>query len=308
MNYLIIGSSYKLIDKEIIKIVKGSKYKTYSLTDTALDEILVDASYGSLFDEEKIIVIKNFEASFDNKKDELEALNNYLDGESNTTMIFVSNANIPANTKLNKGIISKLKVIQTKIVTKPYEVSALICELTREYGFKIGESEASIFALKCAYNIDIAIMELEKLKLIKEKNTTITENDIEELIPNYNVNDAFELKDAIVNRNVEKAVTLIDQAENSKMELLPLVVMLAKEYELLYTISVLTKERKTNDQIGAMLDNMHPYRVKMLKSTANKYTIDKLKYLLAYLCHLDLKCVSEDNLGFVELKKFLLEL
>lgn len=308
MNYLIIGTSYKLIDIEIKKIVNSSKYKTYSLSDVNLEEILTDASYGSMFDDEKIIIIKDFETIFDNKKGEMELLNDYLNKVNDTTLIFISSMNIPSKTKLNKEIISKFKVIQTKTATKPYEFTPLIIDIAIYYGFKMSENVASLFALKSSYNIDIIIMELEKLQFIKEKNSIITIQDIEELIPNYNMNDVFELKDAIVNRDIEKANYLIEQAESSKMELLPLVVMLAKEYELLYTIAVLASEKKTNEQIGSMLDNMHPYRVKMLRVTASKYSNDKLKYLLSYLCNLDLKCVSEDNLGFGELKKFLLEL
>ena len=307
MNYLIVGNSYKLIDKEISKIVANREFKTYSLLEISLEEVLMDANYGSLFDDEKIIVLKNFETILDKKESKLETLYDYLNEPSPATLIFVSSS-LPSKTKLLKDILSKLKVIETPSPVKPYEVVALTLEIAKEYGFKLQENVATCLSEKCAYNIDVIIMELEKMQISKEKGTIISQNDVEEMVPNYNVNDVFELKDAIVNKNISKALELIDEAENSKMELIPVVVMLAKEYELLYTISSLVKEKRTNDEISTILDKMHPYRVKMLRSTANKYTEEKLKQLLLYLCNLDLKCVSEDNLGFGELKKFLLEL
>ena len=307
MNYLIVGASYKLIDAEIQKIVLNRKYKVYSLLDTSLNEILTDASYTSLFDEEKIIIVKNFESIIDKKNDDLESLNNYLNDTINTTLILISNTNIPSKSKLNKDIISKLRIIETKNPTKPYEISALILLLAENYNLKIIDNALSLFTQKCAYNIDIAIMELEKLKLIKTNNIVSLE-DVKTLVPNYNADDIFELKDAIISRDIKRAEELILEAEAAKLEIIPIIVMLAKEYELLYAIKELAEEKRSNEEIGVLLRNMHPYRIKILRQSASKYKQEELKRILLCLCNIDLKCVSEDNLGFLELKKFLLEL
>ena len=53
---------------------------------------------------------------------------------------------------------------------------------------------------------------------------------------------------------------------------------------------------------------MHPYRVKLLRSAGAKYTLEEIKKDIQYLCKLDLKMVSEDNLGWDEIRKFLLML
>lgn len=307
MNYLIVGVSYRLIDNEINKVIFNRQYKSYNMSDTSLEEVLIDASYSSLFDDEKVIVIKNFEELFNKEKD-LELLNTYLDEKNNTILILVSSSTLSTKSKVNKEILSKLKVIETKSPTKPYEVTAFVIEKSKEYGFRINEDIASKFAVKCAYNLDVIIMEMDKLKLIKGKDIIISLNDVIELVPNYNADDSFELKDAIVNKDIKRAEELINEAESAKLELIPIVVMLAKEYELLYSISSLVRCKKTNEEIGKLLGNMHPYRVKMLRNSASKYTEEKLKELLLYLCNLNLKCVSDDNLGLLELKKFLLEL
>lgn len=307
MNYLIVGVSYKLIEKEIEKIVDGRHYKTYCIGDISLDDVLTDASYCSLFDDEKIIVLKNFE-ELSNKEKELELLNAYLDEKNNTILILVSTSGLNSKSKPNKEILSKLKVIETKNPTKAYEVALFVKEIAKEYGFKINDDVASRFAVKCASNIDVIIMEMDKLKLIKGTNALINMDDISKSVANYNADDSFELKDAIVNKDIKRAEELINEAESAKLELIPIVVMLAKEYELLYTISSLVRCKKTNEEIGKLLGNVHPYRVKMLRMCASKYSEEKLKGLLLYLCNLDLKCISCDNLGLLELKKFLLEL
>ncbi len=82
--------------------------------------------------------------------------------------------------------------------------------------------------------------------------------------------------------------------------------MLAKEYITLYDIKLLSTKRLTNDQISSMLNNLHPYRVKLLRESSIKYTEEKLEEIILYLCNLDARLVSEDNLGYDELRKFLL--
>src|SRR5690625_3311254 len=57
--YLISSSSFRLMEEEIEKIVKGNKYSTFDLNTVLLDEVLEEAAYFSLFDEKKYMVVKN---------------------------------------------------------------------------------------------------------------------------------------------------------------------------------------------------------------------------------------------------------
>ena len=148
--------------------------------------------------------------------------------------------------------------------------------------------------------------EFLKLKDIKRDNRLITDVDIDLYVSNYNTSDIFSFKDAIINRNIEKSARMIDEMEYSKLEIIPIVVMLAKEYITLYEIKLLSTKRLTNDQISSMLNNLHPYRVKLLRESSIKYTEEKLEEIILYLCNLDARLVSEDNLGYDELRKFLL--
>ena len=99
---------------------------------------------------------------------------------------------------------------------------------------------------------------------------------------------------------------MIDELEYSKMELIPIVVMLAREYITLYDIKLLAQANNTNEMISKILNNMHPYRVQLLRTTSMKYTLEALERIIMYLCDLDKRLISEDNLGFEELRKFLL--
>lgn len=312
MNYLIYGSSFNLIDDEINKILGGRKANTYSLEETSIKDILEDVGYNSMFDDEKVLIVKNFEVLNALKKKDgeknLDGLEAYLnEPNEKTTIIFISKEKIGVRSPL-KNIVAKMKVIETPIISKPYELVKVFGDTIRKDGYTMPSNVLSAFCEKCVGNYDIAKNEFEKLKRIKGKSAPITMDDIEEYVSNYNTSDSFGLKDAIINKDIKKAVKMLDDAENTKLEIVPLVVLLAKEYEAVYNIKLLAEKSLTNEQISKEMGDMHPYRVKLLRESGGKYTLEKLEKLISYLCNLNLRLISEDNLGYDELRKFLLEL
>ncbi len=308
MNYLIYGSSFHFIDEEIAKIVQDQPKSVYNLDETPLEEILEDVSYESMFVENKIIVLKNLSSIVNAKKENEERLARLCDylrsPNEHITLIFINYEKIPSKGAL-KELLSLLKVIETPIITKPYELSKIFGEVIRKAGYTISSNDLDVFCEKCVSNYDIALNEFNKLRAIK-KDYRITTADIEEHISNYNTDNLFSFKDAVLSRNISLAANMLDNLEASKMELVPIVVMLAKEFQTLYNIKLLALRRLTNDQIGNELNKMHPYRVKLLREASIKYTEIELERLILELCNMDLKIVSEDNLGFDELRKFLL--
>lgn len=309
MNYLIYGSSFNLIEDEVKKILKGKHAERYSLEDTPFEDILENLSYASMFEEEKIIVLRNAEILFGTKAIEssLKAINNYLDNPNETTTIIFTSLDKISTKKETKEVLSKIKVIETPVISKPYELTTLFGNTIRQSGYGISENALNLFIEKCAFNYDIALSEFKKLKMIKT-DQLITEKDIEEYISNYNLNDIFGFKDAVINKNIKKALKMLDDLESAKMELIPLTVMIAKEYELVYDIKLLTERKLTNDQISKELGNMHPYRVKVLKETGFKYTVPELEKIINELCDLDLAFTSRDNLGYDDLRMFIISL
>ena len=313
MNYLIYGNSYHLIDEEIKKILKDKKYSIKSFLDLSIQEVVEDLMYSSMFDEEKILVIKDFDSQFlkesEDKNTNLDVLLEYLKHPNKTSsLIVISSTKINERSKKNKELLSLFTVVTTPSITKQYELVKFLEGYIRKEGYGISQNALDKFATKCALSIDVAIMEFDKLKRIKKDNRLISEKDIDEYVSNYNTSDIFEFKDAVINKRIKDALILLDDLETSKIEIVPIVVMLAKEYETLYNIKSLVEKKCNNDAISAKLSNMHPYRVKLLKEVSTKYSLDEIKEKILTLCNLDLKLVTKDNLGFDEIREFIIEL
>ncbi len=304
MNYLIMGNSFNLINAEINKIVGDKNRNTYYLDEIPFDEILNDLYYDSMFATDKVVIIKNFNTCATKKENNnsLDALYNYLEqSNDNVTLILISAEKLN-KTGLMKKIMEKLEVIETPIFSKPFELVKIIGDLINKDGYGISQGALNSLASKCACNYDIIINEYDKLKIFKGNNRQITDADIEEVISNYNITDIFGFKDAVINKNISLANKMLIDLEASKMEVLPLVIMLAKEYQLLYTIKLMSKENLTNEQIGLDL-GVHSYRVKVLRNSSLKYNELELERIILCLCNMNMRMISEDNLGYSELKK-----
>ena len=65
-------------------------------------------------------------------------------------------------------------------------------------------------------------------------------------------------------------------------------------------------QKLTNEDISVKLNNMHPFRVKTLRGISAKYSLEEIEKNIEYLCDLDYRLVSQDNLGIDEIRKFLI--
>ena len=93
--YLITGDSIRLIDEEIKKIIKdNTNVETFDLNVIDLESLLEEASYLSLFEEKRFMIVKNatmFGTEKINEKNN-ELLLKYLDNPNdNTVLIFTYN-------------------------------------------------------------------------------------------------------------------------------------------------------------------------------------------------------------------------
>ena len=72
--YLISSNSFHLMEEELKKILKDNPYTSFDLNAVDLDDVLEEASYFSLFDDKKYMVVKNaqiFGASKRKSKEEI---------------------------------------------------------------------------------------------------------------------------------------------------------------------------------------------------------------------------------------------
>ena len=57
-TYLIVGTINYFKEKEVKKIIKDNPYITFDLECSTLEELITEASFSSMFDDKKYIIVK----------------------------------------------------------------------------------------------------------------------------------------------------------------------------------------------------------------------------------------------------------
>lgn len=306
--YLINGNSFYLLKDEINKIIKNQTNITnYDLEDDLLSDILEDASYVSLFDETKYLIINNANifSSEKTKEEDITLLLKYLDNSNpNTTLIFTLLKPLDERKKLVKLFKEKYSVKTIKDLNENDLVNKINDIL------KLNEKKMSILSIhylidSCHNNYDIIINELNKIIIYLNNKTEITDNEVKEIVSKYTEIDNFKFSDAIINKNMIKAFSILEELQNNNVDAIMLIGLLASQYRTILGVLILNNENKSDSEIASILE-IHPYRVKMAKEKSYYFTIELLKEHLCFLAELDAKIKKGLLEGYKALEMFIL--
>ena len=145
--------------------------------------------------------------------------------------------------------------------------------------YKISDDTINTLIKRVGNNLEKIYQEVEKLKIYKIDNKTITKQDIMDItVENIDV-DIFKFVDDIINGN--KAIALKTYQELLKIneEPIKIVALLGSKIRLMYQASTLAKRGYTEDNISEML-GVHKYPVHLAILAGYKYNP---KILLKYL-------------------------
>lgn len=283
-----------LIDKEIKKIVEKEKFDDlditkYDLENSNLKDIIDDASTVSLFSDKKAIIIDNsyiFAATTNKKYPEqnIELLAEYLNVQnSNTILIF----------KLNREKIDSRKKIVTQIkkigkvveFNKENNIQKLVLDMFKPY--TINSSDLALFLDRIGNDLNIIEQEINKIKTYKDKDMTITRDDILNLTHKTIDIDIFDFIDNIINKKQENVIESYNEMIKMGEEPIKIIVMLANQIRIMYQAKELQKKGYMEKDIASLLD-IHPYRVKLALSKSRCFTSEVLLNYLEQLANLDI--------------------
>ena len=129
--------------------------------------------------------------------------------------------------------------------------------------------------------------EIEKIKIYKNDDKTITHDDITNLTTKSLEVNNFKLIDAIINKNKAEAFSLYQDRIKLNEEPIAIIISLANQIRIMYQVKQLYLDGYTENNIANIL-KIHPYRVKLASQNAKKYDSDILLNYLKQLADLDI--------------------
>ena len=308
MIYLLFGTLDALITDYINKIIKKENIDDINISkyneDDLISNIIKDASTISLFDDKKLIIVNN-ELLFSSKKSiDTTELEKYIENYNpNTILIFVVNRDtVDSRRKLYKIIKEKGKIEEFNKITN---INSYVKKLFE--GYNISYNTINLFIKRVGNDLNSLSNEAEKIKIYKIDDKIITDNDIINCTHEKIDINIFKFIDNIIKKNKKESITTYKEMLKVGEEPIKIIVMLAKQFRLMYQAKILTSKGYTEDDIANLL-HLKKYPVHLAIQKGYRYTSDTLLKHIEELADLDIKIKSDKIDKNLALELFLLRI
>lgn len=305
---LISANSYRLVDIELKKIIKGKKYFQINLNKSDISSLIEEASYAGFLSEEKTIVVTNadfFGTSKINEED-LSQITSYIENPNpNTKIIFTTTNGIDSRKKQVKYIKENYSLINIPSWDKKKTREEAQKYLT-EKGYKIDYNTVNFLIENTYNNIDVLFNELDKIICYYSKPCQIIYEDVIKIVGREVDSNSFHFISAVIDKDLEKSINLMNSLKVYKVESLSLIMLLAREYRLMYYVKNLRNNNYSMPNICKEL-SLAEWQVSKLYNNGLKYNEKELLKNLYMLGELDYKIKRGIYDKDIALYPFLLE-
>ncbi len=287
--YLIYGDDNGLIENQVREIIDKLKIDkdnviNYSLNNTSLEDIVLEASMFSMFSSNKVIIVNDANC-FKDKVYDISVLEDYFNKYNhNNYLIFTLNGKPDTRKKIYKLIDKIGKVINVKN-DRDYLYN-YVNKYISSNNYEMSSNNIMYFLSKVGNNINNIKNELDKLMIYKDNDKCILKDDIDYMVI-VNIDDEiFALTDAVINGDINNSMRLYNFFINHNYEQVQIIALLGSQFHFLYQVKKLYNEGKYKDDIAKILE-VHPYRVKLALEKIYSYSEDILLFYINKLALMD---------------------
>ena len=287
MVYLLYGTKDFQINEEIKKITKKQdqmNISKYDLNNTPLKLIIDDAQTISMFEDKKTVIIDNANMFTGTTSKDSDIIENYLNhiNENTILILIVHNEKLDTRKKITK-LIKKIGIV--KEFNGENNRAVIVKKLLKDYN--INDKTINLFIDRVGNNPLIIQNEINKIKIYKGNNKTISDEDILNLTTKIIDIDIFKLIDYIIKKNKNKALELYHEMIKMNEEPIKIIVILANQFRIMYQSKELLKKGYSEKDIAIIL-KIHPYRVKLAIQNSRSYPSEVLLKHLNNLADIDI--------------------
>ncbi len=275
------------LDKYVLEPAQRDfNFRLFYGKETSVKTIIDEASRYPMMAERQLIIVK--EAQF---LKQIEKLTTYVKKPLETTvLVFVyKNKKLDGRKAFAKAIKKAPCLYYESKKLYDNQLPGWIITYVKSMNLKIKQEEAYMLADYLGTDLSKVVNELQKLKLNLDEGATITAEDIERYIgmsKDYNV---FELQDALVKGNAEKAFKIIRFFGSNPQEhsMVMIVAVLGSYFSRLYALS--GAGVRTPQQAKEVIGNFHPFVMKKYIAESRVFKTAQLMKIVEILHLYDLK-------------------
>ncbi len=297
MVYVIRSTSFRLLNDKVSSLIENIPDRKYfSLDVDELEDVVIDASYVGLFNDDRAIVVRevNYFGGKPKYEEQVNKLFNLINNlDSSITLVLICN-NLNKTKDTAKELLKKTVFIDLYI--KDEEIDNYINDYISKINVTIEPKALVKLKENTVNNIDLLFNEIDKLALITNNITwkVVNEYGSSYIIPKgvgeeTDYNDiTFKFTDAIANKMFKDAFAYFDKIVERGDDMYALIGLINGQFSNIYLVKEAVNEGLSDETIANEL-GFKSGRVYILKRIGNLYTLDELRDIIINLSNIDIK-------------------
>ncbi|GAA0442970.1 DNA polymerase III subunit delta [Lentibacillus halophilus] len=267
-------------------------FTIYDLEETPVQDVIADAETYPLFGGMKLIIATN--PSFLKTKPDklpfehdLDRLTWYLQEPVDYSIIIFTAPYEKIDER--KKVAKLLKQNGTTAECNPikeYDLRSWISNFASSMGLSIQDDVYELLESELTADLHLLRNELYKLKLYVGENGTVTREIAEKLVAYTGNSTSLRLVDAVIDRDLHRAILIYKDLEKINEEPVGLVALLAFQFRAILRVKLLNRKGYSQSQMQKQLGT-HPYVIKMALQREKKFTATRLQDIMDKLAETD---------------------
>ena len=249
---------------------------------------VVNACMGyPMFGERKVVLLKEAQQMKD-----VEKLENYIQKPLGSTVFVVSykDKKLDARTKFSKAVKQHGELFSTKKIYES-QLPEWTKEMVESVGLKINQAALLLLVDHIGNDLSRLKNEIEKISVNLHNRKTITEDDIENYVGVSKEFNVFELQDAISQRNLPKAIRII-QYFQSNPKAAPIQLILPTLYSYFSKIYTAAALSNTSEEALKPLFYYNGFAAKQASVAIKNYGFSGAEKIVLLLHEYNLKSIG----------------
>lgn len=283
---------------------------TFDLTETPIQELVLEAETLPFLSERRLIIGRNAEFLSTSKSKvphQLERLVTYLEQPEKTSIVILTlnSDKLDKRKKVVKSLLKKASVVTFPLLTGS-KLLAWIQKRVKYYGLNADEEAMKHLAILVGNNLRQLDQECKKLAAFLGKGGHITVQEIDQLVPRTLEQDVFQLINQLAARQLAPALQVWYDLLHQKEEPIRILALIIRQLRLMFYAKLLSKKGKTTKEIASLLQ-VHPYPVKLALQQSQRFAEEELSRYLAQAIRIDQEIKSGQSDKEIAIEQFLLQ-
>lgn len=293
-TFLINETKQLLIDHVLNKEDIEFNLSSFDLAETPIEVALEDAETLPFMGERKLLFLHNphfltAEKTKDKVEHNLARLEAYLKEPAPYSIIVLvaPYEKLDERKKLTKELKKKADLFQATKLTES-DLKKWIHARADYNGVTFDPKAVELLLTLAGTNLFMLTSEIDKMALYIGRGHIIDVATVESLVSRSLEQNIFHLVDKIVERKVEDALRIYYDLLKLNEEPIKILAVITNQIRLIYQVKELAKRGYGQKQIASHL-KVHPFRVKLAASQAQKFSENELIKLIKQLADADYK-------------------